>query len=159
MLQKWHCRLQEGRFMTGGALKSRSKEFSCLLQEALYFYRKHPVEPLDEPNPISKVNLMVGICWLGLQALVCPSLAFLHHFFPPPCASHCASTGTSCRNCGKLDMDFKKWFGEHGSFLKGSKVLMQSSNSSSIISIPASQSKFIFSYHANTCKVPWSKNT
>ena len=34
----------------------------CLLQEALYFYRKHPVEPLDEPNPISKVNLMVGIC-------------------------------------------------------------------------------------------------
>jgi hypothetical protein len=41
-------------------------------------------------------------------------------------------------------MDFKKWFGEHGSFLKGSEVLMQSSNSSSIISIPASQPKFIF---------------
>ena len=68
--------------MTVGALKSRSKEFFlCLLQEALYFYRKHPVEPLDEPNPISKVNLMVGAYWLGLQALVCPSLAFLHHFF------------------------------------------------------------------------------
>ena len=69
-------------------------------------------------------------------------------FFPPPCASHCASTGTSCRNCGKLGMHFKKWFGKHGSFLKGSEALMQSSNSSSIISIPASQPKFIFSYHA-----------
>lgn len=68
--------------MTGGALKSRLKEFFlCLLQEALYFYRKHPVEPLDEPNSISKVNLMVGAYWIGLQALVCPSLAFLHHFF------------------------------------------------------------------------------
>ena len=114
--------VKEGRFMTGGALKSKTKEFLCLLQEvsyllqeaykkakliseedlkawnmsmrpthihlsiphpfsiiffhvimllssklcllqeALYFYRKHPVEPLDEPNPISKVNLMVGIC-------------------------------------------------------------------------------------------------
>ena len=75
-------------------------------------------------------------------------------FFPPYCASHCASTGTSCRNCGKLDMDFKKWFGEHGSFLKGSEALMQSSNSSSIISIPASQPKFILSYHASTCKKP-----
>ena len=53
----------------------------CFLQDALYFYRKHPVEPLDEPNSISKMNLMVGICWLGLQALVCPSLAFIHHFF------------------------------------------------------------------------------
>ena len=53
----------------------------CFLQDALYFYRKHPVEPLDEPNSISKMNLMVGIYWLGLQALVCPSLAFIHHFF------------------------------------------------------------------------------
>ena len=44
-------------------------------------YRKHPVEPLDEPNPISKVNLMVGVYWLGLQALLCPSLALIHHFF------------------------------------------------------------------------------
>ena len=71
-------------------------------------------------------------------------------FFPP----HCVSTGTSCRNCGKLDMDFKKWFGEHGSFLKGLEALMQSSNSSSIISIPASQPKLSFPFHANTCKVP-----
>ena len=53
----------------------------CFLQDALYFYRKHPIEPLNEPNSISKMNLMVGIYWLGLQALVCPSLAFIHHFF------------------------------------------------------------------------------
>jgi len=126
----------------------------CLLQEALNFYRKHPVEPLGEPNPIPKVNLMVGAYWLGLQALVCPSLAFIHHFFSPPCASHCASTGSSSRNCGKLGMHFKKWFGEHGSFLKGSETLLPSSNSSSIISIPASQAKFILSSHASTCKMP-----
>ena len=138
-----------GRFMIGGALKSKTKEFLCLLQEVsyllqeaykkaklvskedlkawnmsmrptlihvstphpfsiilfmslsffpqncvfyrkvLYFYRKHPVEPLDEPNPISKVNLMVGVYWLGLQALVCPSLALIHHFSTTLCFSLC----------------------------------------------------------------------
>ena len=115
--------VKEGRFMAGGALKSKTKEFLCLLQEALYFYRKHPVEPLDEPNPISKVNLMVGVYWSGLQALACPSLAVLHHL-STSFASHCVSTGTSRRNCGKLGMHFKKWFVKHGSFLKGSRVLL-----------------------------------
>ena len=52
----------------------------CFLQEVLNLYRKHPIEPLDEPNSILKGNMMVGICWLGLQAPLCPSLAFLHHF-------------------------------------------------------------------------------
>ena len=92
-------------------------------------------------------------------ASTCVSIPCLSpSFFPPHCASHCASTGTSCRNCGKLGMHFKKWFGKHGSFLKGSEVLLQSSNSSSIISIPASQPKLSFPFHATTCKVPWRKN-
>ena len=85
----------------------------------------------------------------------CVSISFLYpSFFSPPCASHYASIGTSCRNCGRLGMHFKKWFSKHGSFLKCSEAFMPSSNSSSIISIPASQEKFILSSHASTCKKP-----
>ncbi len=157
MLQQWHCRLKKDVSWQEEHSNQRQRSFCAFYRKALNFYRKHPVGPLDEPNPISKVNLMVGVYWSGLQALVCPSLSFLHHL-STSFASHCASTGTSRRNCRKLGMHFKKWFGKHGSFLKSSRVLLQSSNSSSIISIPASQPKFIMSSHASTCKKPWGKN-
>ena len=43
------------------------------------FYRKHPVEPSDEPNSILKWNLMVGISLLGLQ----PHLYAIQHYVAP----------------------------------------------------------------------------
>ena len=146
--------VKEGRFMAGGALKSKTKEFLCLLQESSEFLQETSCRTFGR----SKSNFKSGSD--GGSLLVRPASTFVSipcphpSFFSPPCAS----TGTSCRNCGKLGMHFKKWFGKHGSFLKGSRVLLQSSNSSSIISTPASQPKFIMSSHASTCKKPWGKN-
>ena len=136
--------------MTGGALKSRSKEFLVPSTGSSVFLQETSCRTFGRAKSNFKSESNGGNLLIRPTS-TCVSIPCLSPSFFPP---HCASTGTSCRNCGKLDMDFKKWFGEHGSFLKGLEVLMQSSNSSSIISIPASQPKFILSYHANTCKVP-----